>query len=86
MTGLVLSVEEPKNYTGKNQDGSSFSTWSRRITLFAGAAAGCVICGERVQDPSQFQPIPLGSMANWKITGVGKTDGKQMVFRVNINE
>jgi hypothetical protein len=81
--GLVLAVDEVRHFSGKNNDGSTYNSYSRRIQLFAGSAAGAVICGERQERPEDFKPLLVGSMVDTAILGC-KTEGKQMVFRIKL--
>lgn len=80
MSGAVLAVEPPRNFSGKNDRGE-YSVWSRRVTLFCGPDAPSVVCGERVDHPSEFAPLQVGSLVRSRILSA-KTEGKQMVFRV----
>lgn len=80
MRGLVLAVDEPRNFSGKNERGE-YSVWSRRVTLFGGASAPSIVCGERVAHPSEFVPLKVGQVVSSRILSA-KMEGKQMVFRV----
>ncbi|HET6406452.1 MAG TPA: hypothetical protein VFG14_01115 [Chthoniobacteraceae bacterium] len=72
-----------RHFSGKNNDGTTYNSYSRRLQLFAGAGAGAVICGERQDRPEDFKPLTPGMLIDTPILGA-KTEGKQMVFRVKL--
>jgi hypothetical protein len=79
----VLVCDEVRHFSGKNADGSTYNSYSRRIQLFAGAGAGAVICGERQERPEDFKSLEPGDLVDTAILGA-KTEGKQMVFRIKL--
>jgi len=83
VSGLVLAVDEVRTFSGKNADGSNYTSHSRRIQLFAGSGAGAVICGERQERLEDFKPLEPGELVDTPILGA-KTEGKQMVFRIKL--
>lgn len=83
VSGILLSADEVRHFSGKNNDGSVYNSYSRRLQLFAGPGAGAVICGERQERPEDFKDLRPGMMIDTAILGC-KTEGKQMVFRVKL--
>lgn len=83
VSGILLAADEVRHFSGKNQDGSTYNSYSRRLQLFAGPNAGTVICGERQERPEDFKDLQVGSLIDTQILGC-KTEGKQMVFRVKL--
>lgn len=83
MIGLLLSADEVRHFSGKNQDGSTYNSYSRRLQIFAGPNSGAVVCGERQEKPEDFKPLTPGMVIDTPILGA-KTEGKQMVFRVKL--
>jgi len=81
--GMVLVVGEVVEWSGKNADGSTYTTYRRQFEVFAGSGSGTVKCSE-AKKVNEFGPVSLGQVVSWPIIGA-KTEGKQMIFRVSLD-
>lgn len=80
LRGVILKVDEPRNFTGKNDRGA-YDVWSRRMEVFCGQETGTVIVADRANTVAELPVYQTGSLLEARITSA-RMDGKQLVLSV----
>lgn len=80
ITGLVLSVEEPKEFKGTSKTGKPYSFAVRELQIWTGNKA--VGCKDQRDVGQEFPPVSVGVKATFKIKSV-RMNGTMPVFEID---
>jgi len=74
VSGILLSGDEPVEFSGTSKSGKPYSFCQQRMQLWTGNKA--IVCSRRKDKLADFGPLPIGALVEFKVTNARVHDGQ----------